>query len=445
MAAHVGARPAAAVWILTVTLITIAIATPIAGRLGDIFGRRRVLLLCLAATAAGGVLAATGGQMWVILAGRAIQGIGGGVMPLAISLVRDALPARRRASSIGFVSSLGGLGGGLGLPLGGWFVTHWSYEALFLALSVTAVAGLAAIVLAVPDNDVRRPARVDWAGAGLLGAAITLLLLSIARLASDWRDPVAVGAAAAGVASWVLLVLVESRARQPMISMPVLRRPAVALTDGSTFLLGFAQFAALLLIPQALSVPASSGWSPGASPAAAGLLILPGCALMVAASFWYGPVSRRIGNDRTLAAGLAATACGFAGVIGFSRDEVAVVAASSVLLVGIGVGFSATSNRIVGLIPHDQLGEAMGVNSLARVIGAAVGAQVSAAVLAAAGTGAGRQPERAGFTAAFSVDIAVVLVAAALPYLYRSGGARAGRPADRSAAGEPAQVTERQA
>jgi MFS family permease len=165
--------------------------------------------------------------------------------------------------------------------------------------------------------------------------------------------------------------------------------------------------------------------------------------LMVAASFFYGWASRRIGDGWMLAAGMAATACGFGGVMVFSRDEIAIVIASSVLLVGVGIGFSATSNRIVGLVPRNQLGEAMGVNSLARVLGAAVGAQVSAAILTAGGNGAGGHPERAGFTIAFLVDVAVVLVVAALPHINRRGASPAGPPFDPAGENAPARITGR--
>jgi MFS family permease len=153
-------------WVLTVYLLTASVATPIVGRLGDMFGKERMLLLTLGFFGLGSLVAALSHSVAMLVAGRAIQGVGGAVFPLAFGIIRDEFPPEKVATAIGLISATFGIGGGAGLVLSGVIVDHLSYEWIFwFALAVVALA-IVATHLFVPESPVKSPAKVDWAGAG---------------------------------------------------------------------------------------------------------------------------------------------------------------------------------------------------------------------------------------------------------------------------------------
>ena len=156
-------------WVLTGYLLAAAVATPVMGRLGDMFGKRRLFVASLAIFAAGNVVSALGSSLEVVVAGRVLQGIGGGIFPLAIGIVRDEFPPERVAGSIGLLSALAGIGGGLGLILGGVLVRPAQLPLDLLARRPPspALAAVAAQLL-VPESPVRTPGRVDLRGAVVL-------------------------------------------------------------------------------------------------------------------------------------------------------------------------------------------------------------------------------------------------------------------------------------
>ena len=166
-------------WVLTVYLLTASVATPVLGRLGDIFGKERVLVLVLAVFGVGSLIAAVSHSIEVLILGRAVQGAGGAVFPLAFGIIRDEFPRERVATGIGLISATFGIGGGGGLVLSGVIVDNLSYEWLFwLALVVVAIA-LVATHLFVPESPIKTPARIDWSGAALLSAGLTCLLIGV--------------------------------------------------------------------------------------------------------------------------------------------------------------------------------------------------------------------------------------------------------------------------
>src|SRR3954449_11671852 len=149
-------------WVLTVYLLTASVATPVVGRLGDIYGKERVLVLTLGAFALGSLIAALSHSLGLLVAGRAVQGIGGAVFPLAFGIIRDEFPREKGATAIGLISATFGIGGGGGLVLSGVLVDHLSWEWIFwVGLAMTVVAGVATH-LYVPESPIKVPARIDW-------------------------------------------------------------------------------------------------------------------------------------------------------------------------------------------------------------------------------------------------------------------------------------------
>ena len=172
-------------WVLTVFLLTASIATPIVGRLGDMFGKERVLLAVLGVFAVGSLVAALSHSIEMLIAGRAIQGVAGAIFPLSFGIIRDEFPRERVATAIGLISATFGIGGGAGLVLSGVIVDNLSYEWIFwLGLIVIAIAAVATYFF-VPESPVKTPAKIDWAGAALLSGALGSLLLGVSQ-GNNW-------------------------------------------------------------------------------------------------------------------------------------------------------------------------------------------------------------------------------------------------------------------
>ncbi|MEA2142291.1 MAG: hypothetical protein QOI64_721, partial [Solirubrobacteraceae bacterium] len=275
-------------WTLTGYLASAAVFTPVFGRLGDMFGKKRMLVIALAIFALGNVLSGIGQSLEVVVAGRILQGVGGGIFPLCFAIIRDEFPRERVRTSIGLVSSIAGIGGGVGLVLGGLLVDHATYHWIFWIGAI--VAGLAALAahLLVPESPNRTPGRVDIRGAALLSVAIVVPLLAISQ-ANTWgwgstRFLLAIGAGLVLLAVWVA---VQLRTAEPLANIATLTKTPVLMTNLATLLVGFGMFGSFILIPQLTEAPTATGYGFGASATHAGLLMLPGALVMLV----VGPIS----------------------------------------------------------------------------------------------------------------------------------------------------------
>src|SRR3954470_4674788 len=259
----VHASPAAASWILSGFLLSASISTPIVGKLGDVYGKGRVLTLTLLVFSVGGVVCALAHSIALLITGRVIQGVAGGVFPLAFGIIRDTFPPERVASGLGLVSAILGIGAGIGLPLSGVIADGIGVEWLFWISLIALPAALAAHRL-VPASPASVRLRIDWLGAAILSAALAAILLAVTE-ANDWGwgSAATIGMIVGGVALFGVWVWVESRVREPLIDLRVLRDRAVASTNLTGLLVGFAMFSSFLLIPQFAQAPTSTGYGFG--------------------------------------------------------------------------------------------------------------------------------------------------------------------------------------
>jgi EmrB/QacA subfamily drug resistance transporter len=398
-------------WTLTGYLIAAAVATPVIGRLGDIYGKRRMLVVALVAFAAGSVVAALATQLWLVVAGRVVQGVGGGIFPLCFAIIRDEFPRDRVARGIGLMSALAGIGGGAGLILGGLLVDYASYHWIFWVGAVMATVAAIATWLYVPESPVRTPSRVDIRGALVLAVGLTLPLIAVSDASTaGWGSPRTVGLIAAGVVVLVLWVALELRTAAPLADIAALRRAPVLMTNITTMLVGFGMFGSFILIPMLAQAPVSTGYGFGVDATRAGLLLLPGSLGMLAFGPLSGVIGSRFGNKVPLTIGSAMTSLGLALLAVAHDNQPEVLAFTFVMSAGIGLAFAAMPNLILEAVPAHQTGEATGFNALVRSVGSSVGSQVSATILAvSAVAGVATQ---AGFTDAFAVSSAVAACAA---------------------------------
>jgi EmrB/QacA subfamily drug resistance transporter len=387
-------------WLLTGFLLSASVGTAIIGRLGDMYGKERLLLVTLGVLAAGILLAALANSLVLLIVARVIQGIGGGIFPLAFAITRDEFPPDRVAGSIGLMSSMLGIGGGIGVVLGGLIVQHLSWHWLFwIPLALTLLAA-GCTWWFIPESPVRVPGRVNWVAALLMSAGVSCALIAIAQTTRwGWTSTKTLALLLAGLVIIAAWIVVELRSSEPLIDMAMMRLRGVWTTNLAAFLLGAGMYSSFFLYPQFAQLPKSTGFGYGSTVVAAGLYLLPGAAVMGVLGSAAGRVARRFGSKPALLAGTAVTALSFALFAVANDHPYDMLIASALLGVGIGLAFAALGNLIVSAVPPEQTGVASGMNTVLRTLGGAVGAQIAATVIA--GHTAGGLPTLTGFTISF--------------------------------------------
>ncbi|MET8844762.1 MFS transporter [Streptomyces rubiginosohelvolus] len=432
-------------WVITATLLAAAVATPVAGRLGDMYGKRRMLLLSLVPLVIGSVVCALSSAVVPMIAGRGLQGLGMGVVPLGISLLRDVVPAEKLGPSIAIMSASMGVGGALGLPVAAAIAENTSWRVLFWVVAVLALAVGALILALVPgDRPAARSGRFDLLGAVGLGVALICLLLAVSK-GADW------GWGSATTLSLFAAVLVllpawgwwELRLTDPLVDLRVTARPQVLMTNTASILVGFAMYAQSLVVPQLLQLPEATGYGLGQSMLAMGLWMAPAGLMMMAMSPVGAKLSAAKGPKVTLAVGSLLIAAGY----GLSVPLIGADSPWSLLVVtlvcnsGVGFAYGAMPALIMGAVPQSETASANSFNSLMRSIGTSFAAAVIGVVLARMTTDFGgfALASQDGFRVAMligcGVGLAAAVVAALIPV----------RPATaplRPAAAGPAEVPE---
>jgi EmrB/QacA subfamily drug resistance transporter len=402
-------------WLLTGFLLSASVGTAIIGKLGDMYGKQRLLVWTLLILTAGTLLAALSDSLAVLIVARVIQGVAGGIFPLSYSIARDEFPPDRVAGSIGLMSAILGVGGGFGLVLGGVIDEHLSWHWLFWIPLVAMVLAAVCTWLFIPESKVRSQGQINWLAASLLTVGMSCLLIAIAQTTAwGWtglRTLTLLGAGAVTCAAWIT---VELRSSNPLIDMAMMRVRGVWTVNLAAFLVGGGLYAWFLLLPQFAQLPRSTGFGYGASVVVAGLYLLPCAVGMGVLGSVAGRVERRFSSRSALIAGAAvsAVACGWLTIA--SRHPYDMLFSSTLLGIGIGLAFAALGNLIVQAVPANQTGAASGMNTVLRTLGGAVGGQIAATFVV--GSTAGGLPSLTGFTQTFAMA-ALVLAACAVAAL----------------------------
>ncbi len=396
-------------WLLTGFLLSASVGTAVLGRLGDIHGKERVLLLTLVVLAFGTLLAALATTLAVLIVARVIQGVGGGIFPLAFSIARDEFPRDRVAGSIGLMSSILGIGAGLGLVIGAVIVQHLGWHWLFwLPLAVTLLAAVATWRY-IPESPIRAPGRINWLAAAVMALGFSLVLVAIAQTSVwGWGSIKTVALLAAGLAVCGLWVVVELRSSVPLVDMAMMRIRGVWTTNLAAFLLGAGLYSSFIVFPQFAQLPKSTGFGFGASIVVSSLYLLPSALGMVLMGSLAGRVARRFGSKLALVAGSLVSAVAFAYLALRHAHPYDMLISSLLLGVGIGLAFSALGNLIVQAVPPYQTGVASGMNTVMRTLGGALGGQIAATLIA--GHTANGLPTVTGFTESFWMATAFLTV-----------------------------------
>jgi EmrB/QacA subfamily drug resistance transporter len=406
-------------WVLTAYLLSASIATPLIGRLGDMYGKQRLLVVVLVVLCVATVISAVATTLTLMLVGRVLQGAAGGIFPLAFGIIRDEFPRERVAGAVGVMSALAGVGGGVGVVLAGPIVDHLSYHYLFWLPLIPLVAATIAIQFFVPESPVRVGGRINWTGAALMAAGLAAVLIAVSEAPSwHWLSAKTLVVLAIGIGLLVLWVWNESRSAHPLVDMRMMRIRGVWTTNSVGLLLGFGMYASFVVLPEYVETPASAGYGFGASVTGAGLFLLPSTIAMLLAGSQAGRLEQRFGSKPPLLAGAATTASSYV-LLAFARDERWEIYVAALLLgAGIGLAFAAMVNLIIENVGPAETGVATGMNALARTLGGAFGGAAVASILAGS-VGSGGVPSSHGFTVAFAAcAIAVasgVVVGLAIP------------------------------
>jgi EmrB/QacA subfamily drug resistance transporter len=397
-------------WVLTAYLLSASIFTPIVGRLGDMFGKERMLVLALVALAAGCALAAVTDSLMVMIVARVIQGIGGGVLPLSFGLIRDEFPRERVAGAVGVIAALAAAGAGLGIVLAGPIVDALNFHWLFWIPMIILVVSAVAAHVVVPESRVRTAGRVNWLAAVLLSGWLVALMVAVSEAPTwGWGSGKVIGLILAAVVLAIAWVMVEGHSAQPLIDMRMMRIPTVWTTNLVALLLGIGMYAAFAFLPQYLETPTSAGYGFGAGITHAGLILLPSSVAMFIFGSLSGRASARLGARMVLIIGTAVGIVPFVLLTVARAHQWELVIAMALQGVGFGLAYAAMSNLVVQAVPAEQTGVASGMNANIRTIGGSLGAAVMSSIVTATAHHGGL-PRDAGYTHGF---LALTLAAAA--------------------------------
>lgn len=395
-------------WIVTVTLLTSAVAMPIVSRLADMFGKRKMLLLCLALVTLGSLIGAVGGSLPVILIGRALQGISFAIVPVGISVMRDLLPPRQIGAAVALMSATLGIGGAIGLPVGGLVYSTWGLSAVFLMSAAVGLALLLLVPLVVSESTIRSPGRVDHIGSILLSAALVALLLPISKGAAwGWGSPLTIGLFIASVVLMALWIPYELHRAQPLVDLRTMARRPVMLTNVATVLIGFSMFGQLLGVTQLLTLPRGAGAGFGFSPMQAGLFLLPSGIVMVLLAPVSAAISNRFGAKTTLLTGGTLVVLGYLVMIPWISSLAVLLIGSTVMGSGIALAYAAMPTLIMRSVPVTETASANGLNALLRSIGTSSSSAVVALMLSSdvVQTAGGEAPTAHAFQMIFVVSL----------------------------------------
>ncbi|MEV0431030.1 MFS transporter [Micromonospora sp. NPDC050495] len=407
---HVHASNTSLPWVFAPMLICAAVSTTLAGRLGDLFGLRPVLLTVLSILCTGVALAAVATSIELLAVGQAMQGLGMGSIPLSVAILRNMFPQSRISMAIGIYVGASAIGNAVGFILPGYVLRTLSYGWLFWLPLV--VIGLSTLVAwsCLPSGSRRAGQSVDWIGALVLALGLTALVLAITVApALGWLSVPTLalfGVAVALLAGWVVI---ETRSRQPLIAMSLLRQKNVWLTGFISLAIGFGIFSSMVLVPMLAALPRVDDLGFGATTTQVGVLLLPLGAAGVLVGPMSGVLDHKIGARASVQLGMLILTIGSLGLVFMHAEQWQILVAISIIGIGVFLALTASINLITGSVAAEDVGFAASLPLTAKSIGGSLGAQIGVSVLASQTVVATGRPLDAGFTISFAIATIVAL------------------------------------
>ncbi|HEX5947845.1 MAG TPA: MDR family MFS transporter [Acidimicrobiales bacterium] len=367
-------------WVVTAYLLAETVSTPLFGKLGDLFGRKRLFQAAIVIFILGSVLSGLATNMGQLIAFRAVQGIGaGGLIVLAMALIADVVSPRERGRYQGYFGAVFGVSSVAGPLLGGFLTDHLSWRWVFYVNVPLGVLALFVTSAVLPAAVQRRKVRIDWIGTTLLSAAIVCLVLLTTWGGSEyaWGSPVIVGLAVASVVLAVAFVAVERRVEEPAIPLRLFRIRTFAIAAGVSFVIGVGLFGSITYLPTFLQV------ANGASASNSGLLLVPMMGGLLVSSILAGRVITRTGRYRHFPIiGMAVASVGMFLLSTLGTDSSRWESGAYMVVLGAGIGMVmqiivlATQNEA----PIADLGVATSTVTFFRAVGGSIGVALAGAL-----------------------------------------------------------------
>lgn len=431
--------PSNATWVLTATLLAAAITTPISGRLGDMFGKRRVALTLLGVTLAGSVVCALSSDVIVMIAGRALQGVGLGVIALGISMLRDVLHPKRLGAAVALVSATLGIGGAIGLPISAIVAASFDWHTLFWMASLLALIAFLAVWLIVPVSTLRTGGSFDYVGAVGFGIGLVAILLAVSKGSEwGWGGPITVGLFSGGAVVLLLWGWYELRTSNPLVDLRVAVRRPVLLTNLASITVGFAYFASVAVLPQLLELPTDTGVGLGQTLLIASLCLMPSGLVMFFLSPFAARLSAARGPKTSLVLGCLIIAVGYAVAIVLMTEVWHTILIATAVGFGVGFAYAAMPTLIMRAVPASETAAANGFNSVMRTLGSTAAAAVIGVILSShvVVSNGHAVPTAGAFQLSFGLAAAVALaggiVAIFLPKMVKDYSTTASIPVTKS-------------
>ena len=363
-------------WVMNGYLLTIAVLVVTAGRLGDMFGRKRVFLAGIALFAAGSVVSGAAGDQDALILGRVLQGIGAAPMlSLSLALVCNVFPAAEQPRALGIWAGVSALALAIG-PLAGGLLIELDWRVIFWMNLPVLAAGFAITVAAAPEStDPGAGTRIDWAGLALLSVGLTAVVLALVQ-SQAWDAEAVAPLALVGLLALAAFWAIEHRVREPIVEFALFRNGPYFGASAAAFALVGAYWAVMFFQPQYLQDVR------GHSPVLSGLMILPVTAPMIFISPFSGKLIARFGARRLMSAGMT---CGTVGLLVLTRlgaDTSYGLLLAGYLLFGIALGlvYAPMSTAAMAAMPGEKVGIASGVLAMDRVLAGAVALAATGAV-----------------------------------------------------------------
>lgn len=403
LAEHYGASLGAIAWMVTGFVLASIVAIPLVGRLGDMFGKRRMLLASLAAFALGSLVCALAESSGLAIAGRVIQGLGSAVTPLTYGLARDTVAPERLPHAIGAVVGGASAGGAIGFLLSGLLVDTFTAAAVFWFLLGFAILIAIAVRVLVRESPVRADVRLDPAGAALLGLGLLALLLAISRGSTwGWTSGRTLVTLVGALALLAAFAHIEDRARQPLVNLGLVVTRPFASANHWAFAFGYWFFIAVFVIPQIAAAPASTGYGPDLSTTGIGLILLPTGVASLAGGLAGGRAIERLGPRTLVAGGSALGIAGYTSLALAHASPATLAIGSAAVGLAWGLILTGIASVVIRSAAPDSTSVAVAVNAVTRNTAVAIGAQVAFAIIAGADV-AWTFPVESGYTWVFAM------------------------------------------
>lgn len=404
--------PDNASWLVTSTLLSGAVATPVASRLADMHGKRRMVVALLVLMIAGSVLNALSTSLLPAVTARALQGCGMAIIPIGIAIMRDELPAEKVPTGVSLMSASLAVGAGAGMPLAGWLADTVDWHFIFWVTAAFGAVMLVAVVTLVGESPVRTGGTFDLAGAIVLSVGLLGVLVTLSKGGQwGWTTVPTAVTGLIGVGALVLFVPLALRARNPLVDVRTAVRPAVLLVNIASLLTGIAMYTNMLVTSTLLQLPPETGYGLGFDALHTGLWMAPSAVAFGLFAPVSAAITRRYGPVVSLLVGTLLMGVVYAVRAVASETLAQIVVGSFLVAIGTSIAYAAMPTLILRSVPLTETASANGLNTLLRSVGTSVASAVTALVVSASTTRVG-----SGSYPTFGSQMGLLVLAAAAAF-----------------------------